>query len=274
MRARPVKATAFVTLLVLSAQSFAQEGALPTRGAPSLPSPSLRDGEETKVAQAAEAPKAEATPSTPAPPETPTAAPAAAAAAPAVAAPAAAATGTSEAKVPEPTAAPKSALDFDLLPASTTPQEDKALESQLHLRRSMLLVHQALGIATFLLITTSVVFGQLNYDDRFGGGSSTGNYEVWHSGFAAAGTITFISAGTLALLAPVPIAKRGDFDTITVHKWSMLVAAVGFAAEIPLGIYTVSQEGNANQASLALAHLIIGYITAAALGVGTAALLF
>jgi hypothetical protein len=254
MRARPVKVTAFVTLLVLSAQGFAQEGAAPP--------------------PAAEAAKTEAPPSTPAPAEPPAAAPAETpAAAPAVAAPAAVAPGTSEAKVPE-TAAPKSGLDFDLLPASTAPQEDKGLESQLHLRRSMLLVHQALGIATFLLITTSVVFGQLNYDDRFGGGSSTGNYEVWHSGFAAAGTITFISAGTLALLAPVPIAKRGDFDTITVHKWSMLVAAVGFAAEIPLGIYTVSQEGHANQASLALAHLIIGYITAAALGVGTAALLF
>jgi hypothetical protein len=185
----------------------------------------------------------------------------------------------SEAQLPkvgkEVTASPSaSGLDFDLLPASSAAKEDPALESQIRTRRSMLLIHQALGIATVALMTTAVVFGQLNYDDRFGGGPSTGQYEAWHSGFAAAGTITFIGAGTLALLAPVPLAKRGDFDTITVHKWSMLVASLGYAAEIPLGIYTVSQEGHANQASLALAHLILGYITVTALAVGTAALFF
>jgi hypothetical protein len=185
----------------------------------------------------------------------------------------------SDAQIPavgkEVTAPPSAnALDFDLLPASSAAKEDPALEAQIRTRRSMLLIHQALGIATVALMTTAVVFGQLNYDDRFGGGPSTGQWEVWHSGFAAAGTITFISAGTLALLAPVPLTKRGDFDTITVHKWSMLVATLGYAAEIPLGIYTVSQEGHANQASLALAHLILGYITVTALAVGTAALFF
>jgi hypothetical protein len=169
---------------------------------------------------------------------------------------------------------PASSLDFDLLPQSNETKEDPALESQIRTRRSMLIAHQALGIATLALMTTAVVFGQLNYDDRFGGGPSTGTYEVWHSGFAAAGTVTFLSAGTLALLAPVPLTKRSQFDSITVHKWSMLVATLGFAAEIPLGIYTVSQEGHANQASLALAHLILGYITVTALAVGTAALFF
>jgi hypothetical protein len=185
----------------------------------------------------------------------------------------------SEAKIPTATksdaaAPPASNLDFDLLPESSATKADPQLEAQIHTRRSMLLIHQALGIATVVLITTGVVFGQLNYDDRFGGGPSNGTYEVWHSSFVTAGTITFIGAGTLALLAPVPLTKHSGFDTITVHKWSMLVASLCFAAEIPLGIYTVSQEGHANQASLALAHLILGYVTATALAVGTAALFF
>jgi hypothetical protein len=182
----------------------------------------------------------------------------------------------SDAQIPkaEGAAPPKSNLDFDLLPESSATKEDTELEAQIRTRRSLLIIHQALGIATVALITTGVVFGQLNYDDRFGGGPSNGTYEVWHSSFITAGTITFIGAGTLALLAPVPLTKHSGFDSITVHKWSMLVASLCFAAEIPLGIYTVSQEGHTNQASLALAHLILGYITATALAVGTAALFF
>jgi hypothetical protein len=218
----------------------------------------------------------EATPATAPPPAAPPAAapPPAAEAKPAetpppAAVPAAAAPAQGEAAAP-----PKSNLDFDLLPESSATKEDPELESKLKLRRSLLIAHQALGITTVALLTTAVVFGQLNYDDRFGGGPSTGQYETWHSGFATASAITFLSAGTLALLAPVPIAKRGDFDTITVHKWSMLVATLCYVAEIPLGIYTVSQEGHANQADLALAHLVLGYVTLTAVAVGTAALFF
>jgi hypothetical protein len=54
----------------------------------------------------------------------------------------------------------------------------------------------------------------------------------------------------------------------------MLVAALGFATEIVLGIVAAGREGYLNQASLAEAHLVIGYVTTAAVGVGTAALFF
>jgi hypothetical protein len=173
-----------------------------------------------------------------------------------------------------PAPAESPSLDFNLLPESPAVPVDPAMESRIHTRRTMLEIHQALGIATVVLLTTAVVFGQLNYDDRFGGGPNLGTYSLWHSGFAAAGTITFAASGLLALLAPVPLEKRSELDTITVHKWSMLVATAGFVAEIVLGIYAASREGYVDQASFAQAHLVIGYVTAGAVGVGTAALFF
>jgi hypothetical protein len=165
-------------------------------------------------------------------------------------------------------------LDFNLLPDAPAVPVDPELESRIRTRRTLLEIHQGLGIATVALLATTVVFGQLNYTDRFGGGPNLGTYSLWHSGFAAAATVTFAASGILALLAPVPLEKNGDGPTITVHKWSMLVATVGFAAEIVLGIYAASREGYVNQASLAEAHLVLGYVTLGAVGVGTAALFF
>jgi hypothetical protein len=86
--------------------------------------------------------------------------------------------------------------------------------------------------------------------------------------------LTFVTTGLLALLAPVPIEKKSSgFDSVTVHKWSMLVATLGYAAEIVLGIVTVSREGHLNQQSVAEAHLVTGYVTTAAVATGVGVLL-
>jgi hypothetical protein len=165
-------------------------------------------------------------------------------------------------------------MDFNLLPEEPASPVDPELESRIHTRRTLLTIHQGLGIATVALLTTAVIFGQLNYTDRFGGGPNLGTYSLWHSSFATAATLTFAASGVLALLAPVPLEKRSEVDTITVHKWSMLIATLGFATSIALGIYSASREGYVNQASLAEAHLVVGYVTLGAVGVGTAALFF
>ena len=181
-----------------------------------------------------------------------------------------------EGEAREPSAAPPPGMDFDLLPEKSAAGPDAlALESKVNLRRGMLQYHQIFGIATAVLMIGTVVTGQLNYSDRFGGGSSGGQFEIWHSGLEAATVLSFATTGLLALFAPVPFEKKSEgIDTVTVHKWSMLVATIGMASEIPLGIYTVSREGYVNQGTMALAHLIIGYITAAALTAGAAAIFF
>jgi hypothetical protein len=191
--------------------------------------------------------------------------------------------GVGEAAAPPAASAPATAqpqadsMDFDLLPKeqpSDTAHQLK-LESEVRIRRRMLQWHQALGIATTILMAGTVITGQLNYSDRYGGGTSTGRYEIWHTSFEAATVVSFTGDALLALFAPVPFPKHPKgVDTILIHKIAMFTTAAGFLAEIPLGIYTVSQEGHINQATFATTHLIIGYITAAALVAGVSALFF
>ncbi|MHB8417672.1 MAG: hypothetical protein ACYDCL_06325 [Myxococcales bacterium] len=186
----------------------------------------------------------------------------------------AAAPGTGEAR--RPAAESSGDMDFNLMPSK--PQETAeaaAVESKVHTRRTMLQLHQGFGIATAALMAATVVTGQLNYSDRFGGGGGSGQYEIWHDTFEAATVLSFATAGLLAVLAPTPFEHKSDgVDTVTIHKYSMLIATIGMAAEVPLGIWTVTREGYTNQGTLALTHLVIGYVTAAALTVGATALFF
>jgi hypothetical protein len=171
---------------------------------------------------------------------------------------------------------PSGDMDFDLLPQHTQSNEEAtAIEGKIKTRRAMLQWHQAFGITTAVLMAGTVVTGQLNYSDRFGAGGSSGQYEAWHDTLEAATVVSFATAGLLAVLTPTPFEHKSDgVDTVTVHKWSMLIATIGMGAEVPLGIWTVTREGYTNQGTLALTHLIIGYVTAAALTTGASALFF
>jgi cytochrome b561 len=181
--------------------------------------------------------------------------------------------GTGEARQEAP---PATDFDFNLLPPSAPKSvEDRALESAISTRRSVLKLHQGFGIATTALLVATVIVGQLNYSDKFGGGGQTGKYELAHVYLESATTLTFVTAGVLALLAPVPLKKSDEgLDTITLHKWAMLATTVGFATQIVLGIIAVSREGYVNQSTFATAHLVVGYSTLAALGTGVTVLLF
>jgi hypothetical protein len=54
----------------------------------------------------------------------------------------------------------------------------------------------------------------------------------------------------------------------------MLVATAGMVAQGVLGIWTQSREGYLNQQSIATAHLVVGYVTLAAVATGVGALVF
>jgi hypothetical protein len=170
------------------------------------------------------------------------------------------------------TANPGTSLDFDLLGASKPPPmvDDGALR----LRRRMLTVHQGVGIGLFGLQLATTVVGQLNYNDRFANGPSTGRYESSHAILAYSTLAAFASAGALALLAPSPLKRSDGWDRARIHKWSMATAAAGMLAQGVLGIATAGREGHANQSGLATAHLAIGYVTLAAVTAGVSALVF
>lgn len=173
-------------------------------------------------------------------------------------------------------AQPAGAFDFELLPPESPADLVlvSRLETRARVRRSLLQWHQALGIATTLLMAATVVTGQLDYSDRFGGGRSSGDFEGWHTLLEGATTVSFGGDGLLALFAPAAYERPKRGVALTVHEISMAVATAGFLAEVPLGIYTVAREGRIDQPSLALVHLILGYLTGAALATGVGALAF
>jgi len=135
-------------------------------------------------------------------------------------------------------------------------------------------LHQWAGFATLATMTATVVVGQLNYADKYGGGGDTGKYRTAHQVLAYGTTGFFAAAGVLALLAPSPFEKPLRLDTATLHKVSMIVATGGMVAQVVLGIVTAHSEGSLSQRDFALAHQIIGYTTWAATTAGFLVLTF
>jgi len=172
---------------------------------------------------------------------------------------------------------PDAELNFDLLDKPgelSAALSDPSLDQQLGMRRTMLTMHQTVGIGLLGLMASTMVTGQLNYLDRFGG-PSTARYEQPHQILATATLVAFGSAGLLAFFAPVPIEKESEgIDRVTLHKFGMIGATAGMVAEGVLGILTAHHEGLADQSGLARAHLVIGYSTLAFMTAGVGALVF
>jgi hypothetical protein len=162
-------------------------------------------------------------------------------------------------------------LDFDLL--GTAAPQAQVDGGRLRLRRTMLTVHQGMGLALVGLQLATTVVGQLNYSDKFGG-ANTGKYEQPHAVLAFADLGLFLGTGLVAMLAPKPVQQQEGFDRISLHKVAMFTAATGMASEAVLGMVTASREGYFNQKSIGTAHLVIGYVTLAAIITGVSAIVF
>jgi hypothetical protein len=171
-------------------------------------------------------------------------------------------------------------LDFDLLPPPTqlppvtlSPELARDVER----RRTMLTYHQAAGMGTLVFMTATTIFGALDYHERYGGGGGSRRW-VWpHRISAGITTLEFLTAGTLAMLAPEPYEKdvegRG-FSPGTVHRTATFLAALGMASQLGLGIATAQREGSHDTRTLAKAHMISGYATLGLVAVAAAAWLF
>lgn len=174
---------------------------------------------------------------------------------------------------------PPAAMDFNLLPGPTAPDAGEAarlarIDRDVRRRRVLLTAHQIAGFSTLVLLAATLVLGQLNYLDKYGGGGDTGVFYGVHAGLAGTATFAFAITGTLALLAPNPYPKPLRFDAALVHKLAMALAAVGMLTEVVLGPITASREGHLDQRGWAAAHLVTGYATFAFMGVGTLAFVF
>ena len=110
--------------------------------------------------------------------------------------------------------------DFDLLPKPAPPSaaalaRQRELERQLEKRRTMLKYHQIGGYLLLGSLTATVVLGQLDYLDKYGGGGDVGTYRTWHRWVAAASTAIFAGTASLAVFAPAPIENQARLDTAT-----------------------------------------------------------
>lgn len=165
-------------------------------------------------------------------------------------------------------------LDFDLLGEPAPVQSPD--EGTSRWRRRMLKLHQGLGLGLLGLQLATTAVGQLAYSDEYGSRAPrTGRYDATHGALAFTTLGVFAVNGGLALFAPKAKGKpdRG-FDRVSLHKLGMAVATAGMLAQGALGIYTTRREGYLDQERVATAHLAIGYVTLAAVGVAVGALVF
>lgn len=176
-----------------------------------------------------------------------------------------------------PASGPAPSLDFELLPPTrpAAAAADPAFERRVARRRTMLELHQGLGLATWTALAATTVVGQLDFDDRFRGGGDTGRYRGAHRALAYGTAALFTTTGLLALLAPEPYLKRpARLDTATLHKVSMAVATAGMVAQVLLGVAARGKAGSTRERDLAATHQLVGYATLGAMTVGTVVLLF
>jgi len=173
------------------------------------------------------------------------------------------------------TTPPDPSLDFDLLGKPKTP-EKRIDDAALKRRRTMLDLHQKIGLGLVALQAATTIAGQLNYSDKYGGRSPpvTGRYELSHSVLAYTTLGVFAVDGALALLAPGSQVKKEKWDRTTLHKVGMALAAAGMAAQGVVGIWADRREGYLDQKRLATTHRVIGYATLVAVGVGVGAIVF
>jgi len=169
--------------------------------------------------------------------------------------------------------------DFNLLapekkPDAASLQRQARIQSEITRRRTLLRLHQIGGFATLATMTATVVLGQLNYIDKYGGGGDVGTYRTPHRLVAYTAAGVFAATGILAVIAPNPFDKPLRLDTATLHKASMIVATAGMATQIVLGILTAGKEGTVAQRDFAVAHQIVGYTTLAATAAGFLVLTF
>lgn len=172
---------------------------------------------------------------------------------------------------PGPEIAPSGKLDFDFFATEDAgspglkglANPDPDFEERVHRRRWMLKTHQALGMTTWALMAATVIVGQLNYNQLYGGGGST-KWMGLHTILVIATSTTFLGAGTMAILAPKPYPKPLRFDPGLVHRIATTGATLGMLTQIGLGIFTHlrAQAGNPHERqTLARTHQIVGYST-------------
>ncbi|RKH48896.1 hypothetical protein D7X55_29090 [Corallococcus sp. AB049A] len=168
-------------------------------------------------------------------------------------------------------------LDFDLLTPEAEASKgllDPDLQKDLETRRTMLKLHQGLGLAMAGGLTAATVLGQLQFNESFRGGGDNRSLLAWHRGVVIGTSVLFATVGTLGLLAPDPVERPFQWDTVTFHKIFMSLATAGMIAQAVLGILATHSYGEITEPKYATAHQVVGYATLGCVAAGIVTLTF
>lgn len=150
-------------------------------------------------------------------------------------------------------------------------------EAKSHTRRWMLKTHQTLGITTWALMAATVVVGQLNYNQLYGGGGGGTQWQTPHRWLVLSTSTLFATTAAFSIFAPNPYPKPLRLDTGLIHRIAVIGATLGMVSEIALGWMSSHQAsaGNPNNLrTMARAHQIVGYTTLGFLTVAGAVWVF
>ncbi|NBD12718.1 MULTISPECIES: hypothetical protein [Corallococcus] len=176
-----------------------------------------------------------------------------------------------------PGAASEPGLDFDLLTPESEASAgllDPNLEGQLKTRRTMLKLHQGLGLAMAGGLTAATVLGQIQFNRSFRGHGDDRSLLAWHRGVVIGTSVLFATVATLGVLAPDPVERAFQWDTVTFHKIFMSLATAGMITQAVLGILATDSYGELREPKLATAHQVVGYATLGCVAAGIVTLTF
>ncbi len=146
--------------------------------------------------------------------------------------------------------------------APLTPESRK---EELQIRRIMLTMHQAAGIATLGLMIATVVVGQKYVD---------GDFTLYDTKriLGNATLIAYMTTAGFSLFAPPPAIRRDEWDSISTHKLLAVIHFTGMIVTPILANRIASFNGDYNQK--VRLHQISAYITTVAFSVSIISLAF
>jgi hypothetical protein len=124
-------------------------------------------------------------------------------------------------------------------------------EYELKLRRTMLTIHQTLGIFTWVSMAATVTAGQLWLDGKL-------DSPTLHRTLKWPTIIGYSLTGLLAIITPPPVQRKPEFSTITVHKTLAWAHFLGMVATPILGRLILNSNDYYKSARF---HQIVGYTT-------------
>ncbi len=124
-------------------------------------------------------------------------------------------------------------------------------QKEIKLRRTLLTIHQTLGILTWFSMAATVTAGQLWLDGKLDSPSL-------HRTLKYPTIIGYSLTGLLSVITPPPIERRREFSTISFHKTLAWLHFAGMVATPILGRLILSSTDYYKSARF---HQIVGYST-------------